>query len=61
MVTAQASLRGSCRREHEPPDADQVRRSGVMGTVPSDRVGPLYESNLTVTAIGRLGGDSPIR
>ena len=61
MVTAQASLSGSWRREHDPPDADQVQRSGVMGTVPSGRVGPLYESNLTVTAIGRLGGDSPSR
>ena len=40
MVTAQASFRGSCRREHWAPDADQVRRMGVMGTVPSERVGP---------------------
>ena len=35
---------------------NQVRRSGVMGTVPSGRVGPEYESNLTVTAMGRSGG-----
>ena len=41
IVTAQANLRGSCRREHWPPDANQVRRIGVMGTVPSDSVGPV--------------------
>ena len=38
MVTAQDSLSG--RREHEPAGVNQVRRSGVMGTVPSDSVGP---------------------
>ena len=31
MVTAQASLRRSCRREHEAPDVDQVQRMGVIG------------------------------
>ena len=41
MVTAQASLRGSCKREYEPPVEDQVRRSEMMGTLPSVRVGPL--------------------
>ena len=41
MVMAQANLRGSWRREHDPPDADHVRRSGVIGTVPSGSVGPL--------------------
>ena len=46
MVTAQASLRGSCSREYEPTDEDQIRRSGAMGTVTSGSVVPLYESNL---------------
>ena len=40
MVTAHASLRGSCNREHWAPNADHVRRRGVMGTVPSWSVGP---------------------
>ena len=40
MVTAQASLRGSCKREHCTPELDHVRLRGVMGTVPSWRVGP---------------------
>ena len=33
MVTAQASLRGSCRREHGPPAEDRVRWSRVMETL----------------------------
>ena len=33
IVTAQASLSGSWRREHWPPEEDQQRRRGVMGTV----------------------------
>ena len=49
MVTAQVSLRGSWRREHDPPDADQ------METVQSDSVGPVYDS------IGRFGGDYLLR
>ena len=40
MVTAQASLRGSCSREHWTPELDQVRLRGVIGTVLSWRVGP---------------------
>ena len=60
MVTAQASFRGSWRREHGTPDVDQVRRSGVMGTVPSGSVGPEYASNFTMTAAGRSGGAPPV-
>ena len=41
LVTAQASLSGSCRHEHEPPSVNQVRRSGVMVTLSSESVGPL--------------------
>ena len=40
IVTAQASFNGSWRREQELPDNDQDLRSGVMGTVSSERVGP---------------------
>ena len=64
MVTAQANLRGSCRLEHDSPDADQVGRSGVMGTVPSDSVDLCKSQIFTVDCyweIGRLGGDSPLR
>ena len=34
-----------------------MRRMGVMGTVPSDRVGPVYELNPTVTAWAVVGDD----
>ena len=40
MVTAQESLSGNWSREHCFVVENQVRRSGVMGTVPSGRVGP---------------------
>ena len=59
IVTAQASLRGSCCLEQETPAVDHVRLNGVIGTLPSLRVGPEYESNFTVTATGRLGGVVP--
>ena len=41
MVTAQASFRGSCSREHWAPDDDHVWRIGVMELFYiSGRVGP---------------------
>ena len=61
MVTAHASLRGSCSREHWVVDDDHVRRSGMIGTVPSESVGPEYVSNVTVTATGKSGGAAPTR
>ena len=56
IVTAQASLRGICSREHALPPCIQVRRWGTIGRLPSCKVGPQYLLNLTITAKGRLGG-----
>ena len=61
ILTAQASLRGSCSRVHWAPEVDHERRMGVMGTVPSGRVGPEYVTKCTITATGRSGGAFPLR
>ena len=61
IVTAQASLSGSCSREHCLAEDDHVWQIGVIGTVPSGRAGSEYMSNCTVTAIGKSGGAVLIR
>ena len=59
MVTAQANLSGTCSLEHWLLLANHVRRSGQMGTEPSESVGPELQSNRTITATGRSGGEWP--
>ena len=56
IVIAHESLSGNCSLEHIPLVLDQDLRIGTIGTVPSDNVGPKYESNNTMTAVGRAGG-----
>ena len=56
MVTAQASFKGICNREQFEAPVTQVRRTGVIGTVRFGKVGPVYLSNLTITASGKSGG-----
>ena len=59
IVIAQASFKGSCCLSWTLPNVSEVTVIGHMGTqrgIPLLIDGPVYSSNLTMTAIGKSGG-----